>query len=104
MLTVFMEYKVSPESIQRYESQMESVISELKACGALDIQWYRAADQPSLYVECFQVNDQASYDTIKKNRTSPQHPVFSILNECVIGGLEKIHCWAFEKLNTKDDL
>ncbi|MBH0167316.1 hypothetical protein IHV12_20535 [Fictibacillus sp. 7GRE50] len=104
MLTVFMEYKVSPDSIQYYESQMVSVISELKACGATDIKWYKAADQPSLYVECFQVNDQASYDTIKKNRMSLQHPVFSTLNECVTGGLEKVHCWAFEKLNTKEDL
>lgn len=104
MLTVFMEYKISQESIQFYETQMPDVLKELEVYGASNIQWYRAADQPSLYVECFQVKNQTAYDTIKKDRTALGHPVFSKLNECVTGGLEKIHCWAFEKLNTKEDL
>jgi hypothetical protein len=104
MLTIFMEYKVNQDTIQSYETHMSSVINELKKFGVSDIRWFKAADQPNLYVECFQVNDKYMYDTIKKKRTSPEHPVFSVLANFVTGGLEKIHCWAFEKMNVKEDL
>jgi hypothetical protein len=103
MLTVFMEYKVIPETLQSYEAEMPSVISELKNLGAADIQWYRAADQPSLYVECFNVRDNELYQSIKENRTSSEHPVFSKLFPFISGGAEKIHCWAFEKMNVKEE-
>lgn len=104
LITVFMEYKVLPDSLQSYEAAMPSVIQELKAFGASDIQWYRAVDQPALYVECFQVKDKHAYETIKLHRTSHEHPVYSSLHAYVSGGLEKIHCWAFEKMNAKEDL
>lgn len=103
MLTVFMEYKVNHETLQSYEYEMASVIDELKKLGAADIQWYRAADQPSLYVEYFKVKDKEAYETIKEKRTSSEHPVFSKLFPLVSGGAEKIHCWAFEKMNVKED-
>lgn len=103
MLTVFMEYKVNPETLQSYEYEMASVINELKKLGAAEIQWYRAADQPSLYVECFKVKDKDAYESIKEKRTSSEHPVFSKLFTMVSGGSEKIHCWAFEKMNVKED-
>jgi hypothetical protein len=104
MITVFMEYKVNPDTIQSYETQMSSVIKELKVFGASEIQWFKAADQPSLYVECFQVKDKSTYDTIKKYRTTSEHPVFSRIEPFMTGGLEKIHCWAFEKMTIKEDL
>jgi hypothetical protein len=103
MLTVFMEYKVNPETLQSYEYEMASVINELKMLGVTDIQWYRAADQPSLYVECFNVIDKEVYETIKEKRTSSNHPVFSKIFPLIAGGKEKIHCWAFEKMNVKED-
>ncbi|MCM3719979.1 hypothetical protein [Fictibacillus phosphorivorans] len=104
MLTVFMEYKIIPETLQSYEYEMVSVIRELENLGATDIQWYRAADQPSLYVEYFKVSDKEMYASIKEKRTSNEHPIFSKLFPFVSGGAEKIHCWAFEKLNIKEDL
>jgi hypothetical protein len=99
-----MEYKVNPDTVQSYEKVMSSVIEELKNSGAADIQWYKAADQQSLYVECFQVANKAAYESIKLERTSPQHLVFSSLDSFVLGGLEKVHCWAFEKMNVKGEL
>ncbi|MBY6038382.1 hypothetical protein KUV80_17220 [Fictibacillus nanhaiensis] len=104
MITVFMEYKVNPDTFQSYETVMTSVIKELEMSGASDIRWYRAADQPSLYVECFQVYDIDAYKAIKDARTSHDHPVFSRLHALVSGGFEKIHCWAFEKMNVKEDI
>jgi hypothetical protein len=103
MLTVFMEYKVNPDTVQSYEDAMVSVLDELKQSGATEIQWFRAADQPSLYVECFQVDGKIAYEMIKSERTSPEHKVYSSIHSHVTGGLEKIHCWAFEKMNIKED-
>ena len=103
MLTVFMEYRVNPETLQSYEHEMGSVIDELKKLGAAEIQWYRAADQPSLYVEYFRFKDKEAYEFMKEQRTSPEHPVFSKLFPFVSGGVGKIHCWAFEKMNVKED-
>ncbi|WNB91603.1 hypothetical protein [Bacillus sp. NEB1478] len=102
MITVFMEYKVNTDTYQAYESTMTSVIKELEKSGAADISWYKAADQQTLYVECFQVRDLAVYESIKLDRTSPEHIVYSKIHPFISGGLEKIHCWAFEKMNAKE--
>jgi hypothetical protein len=104
MITVFMEYKVNPDTYQSYERAMSSVIHELKKSGAADIQWYKAADQQTLYVECFQLPDIDAYESMKSERTSPGHPVYSMIQPFITGGFEKIHCWAFEKMNAKEVL
>jgi len=99
-----MEYKVNPDTLQAYENTMTSVLKELEKSGAEDIHWYKAADQPSLFVECFQVTDKKAYETIKSQRTMPEHPVYSSIHPYISGGLEKIHCWAFEKMTIKEDI
>jgi hypothetical protein len=103
MITVFMEYKVNPDTIQAYESVMEFVISELESLGVSRIEWYRAVDQHSLYVECFRVQNKNEYEIIKEKRISSEHPVFSKLQTYIEGGSEKIHCWAFEQMTVKEE-
>jgi hypothetical protein len=103
MITVFLEYKVKPDTFQAYETAMEFVSNELHLFGATQFEWYRAIDQPSLYVECFKVQNKNEYETIKNMRISAEHRVYSRLDALVEGGLEKIHCWAFEQLNVKED-
>lgn len=96
-LTVFIEYKIKSDTIEPYEAHMENVIKELKKDGAYTVSWMKAIDQDLLYVESFDVADEAAYQYIKESRLSGDHPVYGKLDNMINGGLPKLHCWAFQK-------
>ncbi|RSL32550.1 hypothetical protein D7Z54_15470 [Salibacterium salarium] len=92
---IFIEYKINPEKEQTYQQLMGDIATAISHYGAEDFQWYQAVDQTSLYVEMFKVPSLSSYHTLKRERGSKNHELFGKLDECVDGGLEKVHCWAF---------
>ncbi len=92
-----MEYKVDQTKIEEYEGAMKEIISTLPDYEAKNIQWYVAEDQPHLYVEMYEVPTTSHYQVLKKLRRSKEHPVFSAIVPYINGGVEKIHCWAFQR-------
>lgn len=99
-ITVFMEYKVRPEYVQDYENVMKEFAQALPTYDANHFQWFKAADQEGLYVEMFDVPTLSHYHTLKKWRRSKEHSLFKKLDEYVVGGLEKVNCWAFIRKDT----
>ncbi|SDH43282.1 hypothetical protein SAMN05192534_105142 [Alteribacillus persepolensis] len=95
-LQIFMEYKVKPEKESLYREVMAEIAAVLPTYEVSNFQWFSAFDQDGLFVEMFEVPTPSHYHTLKKWRTSKSHQVFSKLDECVKGGTEKIHCWAFQ--------
>ncbi|MFB4165961.1 hypothetical protein ACE1TI_19715 [Alteribacillus sp. JSM 102045] len=95
-LQIFMEYKIKPEKEQKYNQIMEEIAEALPNYEAENFQWFSAADQQGLYVEMFEVPTLSHYHTLKKWRSSKEHHIFGKLDECVEGGIKKIHCWAFQ--------
>ncbi|MGY4690545.1 hypothetical protein [Salibacterium sp. K-3] len=96
---IFIEYKIAPDKKQRYARVMKETAEALAAFGASSFQWFEAVDQKHLYVEVFEVESLSVYHTVKEARRSKNHPVFGQLDDCLEGGLEKLHCWAFVSKN-----
>ena len=95
-LQIFIEYKIKETKVDEYEAAMKEILNKLPEFNAEKIDWFRATDQPFLYVEMFQVPTVAYYQAIKKIRKSVDHPVFGKLDQFLEGGLEKLNCWAFQ--------
>lgn len=94
---IFMEYKVKEEKIVEYELAMKEILAALPEFEATDIEWFVASDQPYLYVEMFKMPTLAHYHAFKKLRRDTDHYLFGKLIPFVEGGIEKIHCWAFQR-------
>jgi hypothetical protein len=96
LLQIFIEYTVKATDVDKYEELMKEIIDKLPEYSAEKIQWFRATDQPFLYVEMFQVPNAAHYQALKKLRKSLDHSTFGQLDHFIEGGLEKLNCWAFQ--------
>ncbi|MBO8164637.1 MAG: MFS transporter [Brevibacillus sp.] len=90
MLMVFIEYKVKAELREQYLKKMTDVPDQVAARGGNSWRFYEGLDQPCLFVESFEVPDEAVYREIKEWRTRDQE-----LARYLVGGLEKMHVWAF---------
>jgi len=90
MITVFMEYRISPEKRSDYMRLMQSIAAEVSELGGQDYRFYEGIDQPNLFVETFAVPSYDHYLAFKKRRTTDERLV-----SCVSGGAEKVHIWAF---------
>ena len=95
MMTIFMEYKVRPEAVSAYEGFMKEIATSLQSSDAQGFRWYEAFDQPRLYVEMYEVENEEVYKKMKRARQTANHPIYGKLSEFIDGGVEKIHCWAF---------
>ncbi|MDT8860979.1 hypothetical protein N0O92_12120 [Alkalihalobacillus sp. MEB130] len=96
-LQIFMEYKIKKELVKEYEEVMKEIMNVLPDYEATNIQWYVADDQPHLYVEMFEVPTPSHYQVLKQLRQSTEHATFSKMVPFIEGGVEKIHCWAFQR-------
>ncbi|WP_062052158.1 hypothetical protein [Bacillus sp. JCM 19034] len=96
-LQIFMEYKIISHKIKEYEEAMELILETLPQYDVSNIEWFVAEDQPYLYVEMFHVPTVSHYKALKELRQSTDHPVFSSIVPYIEGGVEKIHCWAFQR-------
>ncbi|KMK74943.1 hypothetical protein [Alkalihalobacillus pseudalcaliphilus] len=94
-LEIFMEYKIKLEHVEEYEQVMSEITTSLERLGAKDVRWFEALDQPGLYVEMFKLPNQELYEKIKQLRQSHSNPTFKKIIPYVVGGENKVHCWAF---------
>ncbi|WP_158738416.1 hypothetical protein [Alteribacillus sp. YIM 98480] len=95
-LHIFMEYKIIPEQEQNYTRIMKEIAQVLPNYEVEKFQWFSAADQQCLFVEIFEVPTLSHYHTLRKWRCSKSHHIFGKLDDCIEGGVQKIHCWAFQ--------
>ncbi|UFJ41274.1 hypothetical protein LOK74_01605 [Brevibacillus humidisoli] len=97
MLMVFIEYKVNAEQRKPYLQEMARMPNEVKERGGRSYRFYEGLDQPCLFVESFEVDDEATYQSIKDWRTTDER-----FAPYLAGGLEKIHVWAFQPVSIGD--
>ncbi|WP_126425350.1 antibiotic biosynthesis monooxygenase [Brevibacillus marinus] len=91
MLTVFIEYKVKEEQREAYLQEMSRIPQQVAERGGRGYRFYEGLDQPCLFVESFEVEDETVYQAIKAWRTGDRR-----FAPYLAGGLEKMHVWAFQ--------
>jgi hypothetical protein len=98
-ITVLSEFKVSAEKRKDFMDLLPAVKRELEGMGAVEISIFEGTDQPGLFVEEFIVADMEAYESLKKARNEEVSEVWEQQHACVPGGKNKVHIWAFAKLN-----
>lgn len=105
-IQVFVEYKVIEEKKDEYLRKIRDLELVMNKIGAKDFQVFEGADQPHLFVEMFQVAKMESYYKLKRKRCQEEaeEGVFwQAINNCVEGGKEKIHMWAFLPVKGREE-
>ncbi|WP_022795042.1 MFS transporter [Marinococcus halotolerans] len=100
---VFMEYRVSEEKRTEFLSAMEEISSAMLNEQVNNYEWFESVDQGALFVEMFAVNTPGQYNVLKAKRTTAEQRVYGRLDEFVPGGIQKVHCWCFEKKGPYSD-
>jgi len=98
LITVLSEYQISAEKREDFLKIWPEVKRQLAALGARHIVFYEGADQPGLFVEQFEVAGMDEYEALKTARRKEIHPIWGDFHACVPGGKEKVHVWAFVKM------
>lgn len=93
MIKVFMEYKIKPERIEQYRAAMKRVGEWMEKQNAMNYKHYEAVDQTALFVEMFDVRSVEEYERLKRARREER----TFFEDCVVGGKERIHMWAFKE-------
>lgn len=101
-MLVFVEYKVLPQRRNEFLSLLSSLEQQLQTMQATEVKFYEGADQPGLFVEEFHVPDHETYEHIKMLRKEGPIDIFAELAQCIEGGVEKLHIWAFSNINPAD--
>lgn len=94
-IKVFIEYKIRNEKMTDYKKlilQIQEIYSEKQYFA------YEGVDQPGLIVEEFFVSNMEEYSQIKNNRLNGSTPIWHELADCIEGGAQKMHIWAFAQL------
>lgn len=97
-ITVLSEYWVLESERSRFLELLPEITKSLEQLGAREIAFFEGTDQPGLFVEEFIVEDMAAYEQLKKSRHEEQAPVWEQFHSCVRGGKNKVHVWAFSRL------
>lgn len=93
VIKVFMEYRIKADQIVAYQSIMEQVRQWMARQNAMNYEHLEGVDQSGLFVEMFDVKNMDEYYRLKKLRCE-ESPFFA---ECVVGGKDRIHMWAFKE-------
>lgn len=104
-IQVFAEYKIIPEKRQEYLDKIEQVRIAMEQIGVHDFDVYEGVDQSNLFVEMFHVPTVAAYEKIKRKRCDAKAApgvFWQTINDCIIGGTEKLHMWAFAPIRRED--
>lgn len=105
-IQVFVEYKVIKEKKEEYFRKIEDLALVLEKIGAKDFKVFEGVDQDHLFVEMFQVPAMSSYQKLKRKRCEEEAEpgvFWQSINDCVEGGKEKIHMWAFHPLQRSEE-
>lgn len=95
---VFIEFKVKAEKRDDFMALVPELERQAARLRAKQFRLYEGTDQPLLFVEEFFVGDIAQYRAIKEQRLDANSPFWSRLHDCVEGGANKLHIWAFQPL------
>lgn len=95
--TIFIEYKIKPESRQAYLDEVKKIRERLPASQLIQYEQLEATDQENLFVEWLKMDTLEHYHGWKKELSgeNPDVPWNSIF-PYIIGGKEKFNIWAFQ--------
>ncbi|MDZ5783153.1 MFS transporter [Marinococcus luteus] len=94
---VFMEYRILEDKRTEFLNAMEEISSAMLNEQVNNYEWFESVDQGALFVEMFAVNTPGQYHDLKTKRTEADEEVYGLLDKFVPGGINKVHCWCFEK-------
>jgi hypothetical protein len=97
-ITILSEYKVDKEQRGTYLNLIHELKDQLHHFGAEHITIYEGTDQADLFVEQFEVANMEIYLEIKQTRKNEQSAFWQKFNGCILGGKDKLHMWAFNKV------
>ncbi|GEN33884.1 MULTISPECIES: MFS transporter [Aneurinibacillus] len=101
-IQVFAEYKILPEKREEYLHKIKDVAAAMKMIGVDDFTLQEGVDQPGLFVEMFHVPSMEAYRKIKRKRcedTAALGAFWQSINDCIAGGTDKLHMWAFASID-----
>ncbi|MFM1655280.1 hypothetical protein ACI7RC_24770 [Brevibacillus sp. B_LB10_24] len=96
MLTIFIEYKIADGKREEAIGVIAEMERQIQSRGGMNYRFFEGFDQPGLFVEMFEVADESAYRDIKQWRTAG-----GPLEDCIAGGSAKIHVWAFQPIEVK---
>jgi hypothetical protein len=96
-IQVFAEYKIVAEKREEYFQKIQDIAAAMEKIGVTDFTVHEGIDQPNLFVEMFHVPTVEMYQKIKRKRHEAAAPgvFWQSINDCIVGGTEKLHMWAF---------
>ncbi|MBP1154067.1 MULTISPECIES: hypothetical protein [unclassified Paenibacillus] len=99
MLKVYIEFMIKKESRDVFLALMPQLKQQALAQDVEGRQVAEGTDQPLLFVEEFYVKDMDHYSRIKAERLNEDSPLWKQLHDCIQGGAQKLHIWAFKPLD-----
>lgn len=93
MMKIFAEYRVHEQQRAAYLGYVQ----ELKALYAR-VRVYEGLGQPGLYVEEWEDYSESFYAQLTEERAATAHPLWSQLDDLVIGGRSKTNMWMFREI------
>jgi hypothetical protein len=99
VLKVFIEFKLKPESRDVFLAFIPELLQKSMEQQVEGVQLFEGTDQPGLVVEEFYVKDMEHYNKIKAERLNEDSPFWKKFHDCLQGGAQKLHIWAFNKMD-----
>jgi hypothetical protein len=96
-LQMYIQYEIKEPSIEKYQQLMKDILRCLNYYEATDVQWMPFSGSTTSFLEIITLPTESHYHALKKLRTSRQHSVFGMLDECISGGLNKMDCFALKQ-------
>ncbi|REK74622.1 hypothetical protein [Paenibacillus paeoniae] len=91
MYICFAEYKIKQENRENYLAEVEKLRLQEREL----VHIYEGTDQPSLFVEVWNCEDEAHALRVKEERLSERSPWFA-LSSWIVGEPAKLHVWTFK--------
>ncbi|UVI31710.1 hypothetical protein [Paenibacillus spongiae] len=93
MAICFVEYRIEEQFEAQYRAWMAAKMAETRA-----FLLYEGTDQPLLFVEVWEADDESHAADIKEERCSERSSWHAVA-EWVAGGATKIHAWTFRSVS-----
>ncbi|MGM0845504.1 MAG: hypothetical protein ACQEUT_11040 [Bacillota bacterium] len=93
-LQMYIQYEIKESYIEHYKQLMEDILPTLSFFEAENIQWMPSPGSPASFTEVITLPTESHYHALKRLRTSGEHPLFGMLDACILGGLQRMECFA----------
>lgn len=99
-LKIFAEYMVAKGERDIFFSLLQEVKEyQVSIWSVKDFEIYEGTDQPNLFVEEFDMEGEDNFNRLKEERLLEKDALWKKLNSCIVGGRDKLHIWAFKKID-----